>query len=134
MAGIVKKNGRRKTVGRKAYVRTIESFFAFFITFIFVVFVVYKGVAPKPLPAELDILPALEQRDDFRNCVYAENSTCIEDIVDPFIPSSFNHKVAIGAPEPFKGAKDIYTETIFIVSNQTSRHHVVYLYYWPLSG
>ena len=114
--------------------RTIEAFFAFFITFIFVVLIVFKGISPKPLQAELEVLPALEQRDDVRDCVHASNITCLEELTDPFIPGSFEHRVSIGAPTPFKGAKDIYTETIFIVSNQTDTHHVVYLYYWPVSG
>jgi len=119
---------------RKAYVRTLEAFFAFFITFIFVVFVVLKGVDPKPLRTDLDVLPSLEQRDDFRACVHADNTTCVEDLADVFIPATFNHKVAIGAPTPFKGAKDIYTETVFVAGNQTNDYDIVYLYYWPRSG
>ncbi len=119
---------------KDGYMRTVEAFFAFFITFIFVVFVVLKGIEIKPGMEQLEILPAMEQRDDFRTCVYADNSTCVEDLVDPFIPGAYDFKVSIGAPEPFKGAKDIYTETVFITSNQTSDYRIVYLYYWPVSG
>ena len=121
-------------VKRKAYVRTLEAFIAFFITFIFVVFVVLKGISAKPLKTQLDILPALEQRDDFRNCVYEENNTCIEEIVRPFVPGAYRFKVSVDRPAPFKGAKDIYTETVFIASNQTSDYKVVYLYYWSVTG
>lgn len=118
---------------RKAYMRTIEAFFAFFITFIFVVFIVLKGTAAKPLKTQFDVLTSIEQRDDFRNCIYAGNASCAEDIIAPFMPGTYDFKVAIGAPEPFKGAKDIYTETLFIVSNQTNDYRIVYLYYWLLS-
>ncbi len=124
----------RKRRNRKAYVRTLEAFLAFFITFIFVVFIVLKGISAKPLRTQLDILPALEQRDDFRQCVYESNATCIEDIVGPFIPGAYNFKISIDTPDPFKGAKDIYTETVFIASNQTNDYRIVYLYYWPVSG
>ncbi|MBW2964376.1 hypothetical protein KY363_02855 [Candidatus Woesearchaeota archaeon] len=119
---------------RKAYMRTIEAFFAFFITFIFVIFVVLKGGGAKAPVDQLEVLSALEQRDDFRDCVYAVNATCAELLVRPFIPATYDFKVAIGAPAPFKGAKDIYTETIFMASNRTNDYKVVYLYYWPLSG
>jgi hypothetical protein len=119
---------------RKAYVKTLEAFFAFFITFIFVVFVVLKGVGMKPSHNQLDVLAALEQRDDFRECVYTLNNTCAEELVSPFIPPAYRFKVSINSPEPFKGAKDIYTETVFIVSNHTNAYDVVYLYYWPVSG
>ncbi len=119
---------------KKAYMRTMEAFFAFFITFIFVVFVVLKGVGAKMPHEPLDVLAALEQRDDFRGCIYSNNATCAENIIEPFIPASYNFKLSIGTPDPFKGAKDIYTETIFIASNQTNDYRVVYLYYWLLSG
>ena len=119
---------------KNAYVHTMEAFFAFFITFIFVVFIVFKGVSAKPPKLEMDVLPALEERDDFRSCVYAGNSTCAENMVRPYIPATYNFKVSIGAPAPFKGAKDIYTETVLIVSNRTNDYKTVYLYYWPLSG
>ncbi|MBU2561637.1 MAG: hypothetical protein KKD17_05020 [Nanoarchaeota archaeon] len=125
---------RYRKKNRKGYMRTLEAFLAFFITFIFVVFVVLKGVSPKGSKTPLDILSALEQRDDFRECVYAGNATCAQLIVRPYIPSSYDFKVAIGAPAPFKGAKDIYTETVFITSNKTNDYRIVYLYYWPLSG
>ena len=119
---------------KKAYVRTLEAFIAFFITFIFVVFIVLKGIGAKPLKAELEILPALEQRDDFRSCIYAGNASCAEELVEPFVPGTYNFKISIDSPEPFKGAKDIYTETVFIAANQTNDYNVVYLYYWPVSG
>jgi hypothetical protein len=125
---------RKWKKNKKAYVRTLEAFFAFFITFVFIVFIVMKGIGAKPLKEPLDTLPAVEQRDDFRDCIYAENTTCAEDIVDPFIPSAYRFKISINSPEPFKGAKDIYTETTFIVSNQTNDYKIVYLYYWPVSG
>jgi hypothetical protein len=119
---------------KKAYMKTLEAFFAFFITFIFVVFVVLKGVGVKQPHTQLDVLQALEQRDDFRACVYSGNATCAEDIVRPFIPAAYSFKVSIDVPTPFKGAKDIYTETVFVVSNHTDAYDVVYLYYWPVSG
>ena len=119
---------------KKGYMRTMEAFFAFFITFIFVVFVVLKGISSVPGHQSLDILQALEQRDDFRDCVYARNMTCVEMIAGPFIPGTYVHKVSIGSPEPFKGAKNIYTETVFIAGNQTGVYDIVYLYYWPKSG
>lgn len=119
---------------RKAYIRTLEAFLAFFITFIFVVFILLKGTGAKPLRTQLDILPALEQRDDFRDCVYASNTSCIEDIVEPLVPGAYNFKISLDRPDPFKGAKDIYTETVFIASNQTGEHRIVYLYYWHVSG
>jgi hypothetical protein len=119
---------------RKGYVHTLEAFLAFFMTFIFVVFIVLKGVSPKPVKDDLDVLKSLEQRDDFRECVFANNVSCVENITDPFIPASYNYKISINAPEPFKGSKDIYTETVFITSNQTGDYKVVYLYYWVLSG
>ena len=124
----------KKKIEKKGYMRTLEAFFAFFITFIFVVFVVLKGIGAAPGHDPLDILPALEQREDFRTCVHAENTTCIELLADPFIPGTYDHKISIGAPEPFKGAKNIYTETVFVVGNTTNNYVIVYLYYWPKSG
>jgi hypothetical protein len=119
---------------KKAYMRTLEAFIAFFITFIFVVFIVLKGIGAESSKIQLEILPALEQRDDFRECIYAGNITCAEDIIGPFVPTAYNFKVSIGTPEPFKGAKDIYTETVFIASNQTNDYRIVFLYYWSVSG
>ena len=119
---------------KRAYLRTLEAFLAFFITFIFVVFIVMKGIGAKPPKTQLDILPALEQRDDFRSCIYAGNASCAEGLVDPYIPAAYEFKISIDTPEPFKGAKDIYTETVFIASNQTNDYKVVYLYYWSVSG
>ncbi len=113
---------------------TMEAFFAFFITFIFVVFVVLKGVGVKSPRENFDVLAALEQRDDFRVCVYGNNLTCVESLVRPFIPAAYSVKVAINTPEPIAGAKDIYTETLFVVSNETRSHKVVYLYYWLLAS
>ncbi|MFH1063848.1 MAG: hypothetical protein V1729_02085 [Candidatus Woesearchaeota archaeon] len=125
----------RKMISRKkAYMRTLEAFFAFFLTFIFVVFIVLKGVSIKGGHEQLEILPALEQRDDFRDCVYESNITCLENLTRPFVPMTYNLKVSIDSPDPFKGAKDIYTETLFVSSNQTSDYKVVYLYYWLVSG
>jgi len=124
----------RKMRDRKAYMRTMEAFFAFFITFIFVVFVVLKGVGVKTPTPELDVLPALEQRDDFRDCVNAANATCIELLARPFIPAHYMIKVSIDVPEQITGAKDIYTETIFIVTNETGTNRIVYLYSWLLPG
>ena len=102
----------RQKAHKKAYMRTMEAFFAFFITFMFVVFVVLKGVDIKDSKEPMDILVALEQREDFRDCVFAGNESCIEDMSDPFIPSAFNHKISINTPEPFKGSKDIYTDAL----------------------
>lgn len=121
-------------MGKKAYMLTMEAFFAFFITFIFVVFVVLKGGLAKAPVGQLEVLPALEQRDDFRDCVNTLNTSCAEALVRPFVPATYDFRVAIGAPTPFKGAKDIYTETIFISSDRPNDYKVVYLYYWPLSG
>jgi len=119
---------------KKGYMRTLEAFFAFFLTFIFVVFVVLKGVSIKESRDQLDVMLALEQRDDFRDCIYAENETCIEDLARSFVPGTYNLKISINSPDPFKGAKDIYTETLFVSSNQTDDYKVVYLYYWLVSG
>lgn len=124
----------RLAVSRKAYVHTLEAFIAFFVTFIFVIFIINKGVLPKAGHEPLNILSALEQRDDFRECVYASNETCAQDAVFPLMPYTYDFKVSIGGPEPFKGTKDIYTETAFIVSNQTNDYKIVYLYYWLKSG
>jgi hypothetical protein len=124
----------RNLNSKKAYVHTIEAFIAFFITFIFVIYIISKGVSPKAEQPALNILDSLEQRDDFRDCVYAVNLTCAENIISSYVPSTYNFKVSIGAPEPFKGSKDIYTETLFMVGNQTNNYKIVYLYYWLKSG
>ena len=124
----------RRSIRKKGYMRTMEAFLAFFLTFVFVVLIVMKGTAAKPSMEQFEVLPALSQRDDFRACVYAGNTTCAEQLIDPFIPGSFRYKVSIGSPEPFKGAKDIYTETVFITSNQTNVYKVIFLYYWPVTG
>ena len=124
----------RRRKNKKAYLRTLEAFFAFFITFLFIVFIVLKGISAKPPKLPLDILPALEQRDDFRDCIYAGNTSCVEDLVSPFMPGNHNFKIAINSPAPFSGTKDIYTETVFIASNQTNDYKIVYLYYWLVSG
>jgi len=115
---------------------TLEAFMAFFITFLFVVFVVLKGISAKPLKTQIDIFPALEERDDFRTCVYAGNASCVEILVNRsgFVPATYHFKIGIDAPAPPIGAKDIYTETIFIASNKTGDYRTVYLYYWTKSG
>ena len=113
---------------------TLEAFLAFFVTFMFVIFIVLKGVSPAPAVGVLGVLTSVEQRDDFRECVYALNSTCVESIVAPFIPASYDFSISIDVPAPFKGSKDIYTETVFVTSNSTGIYRVVYLYYWFISG
>jgi hypothetical protein len=110
--------------------RTIEAMLAFLITFIFLVYIVFKGVDTKPESIDLGVLSELEQRDDFRDCIYANNASCVESLADEFIPDSYDLKVSIGPSSPFKGAKDIYTETLFVVTN-SSDNIIVYLYYWP---
>ncbi len=115
---------------KKGYMRTMEAFFAFFITFIFVVFIVLKGGDFKTLKTEFDVLSAVEQRDDFRNCIYAENTTCAENLIDSFFPASYDYELYINNPKQFSESKDIYTETLFMVSNQTNNYNILYLYYW----
>jgi hypothetical protein len=119
---------------RKGYVMTLEAFLAFFITFIFVVFVVLKGISAKPAKTQLDILEALEERDDFRTCVYENNVSCIEDLVRPFVPGTYMFRINIDSPSVASGAKDIYSETVFLAGNSTGEYKTVYLYYWPKSG
>ncbi|NQU78434.1 hypothetical protein HQ545_01570 [Candidatus Woesearchaeota archaeon] len=119
---------------KKGYIRTMEAFIAFFITFIFVVFIVMKGINTESGRVEFDVLSSVEQRDDFRDCIYAGNVSCAEELARPFIPLAYDYKISIGSPAPFKGAKDIYTETVFIASNQTGDYRYVYLYYWLLTG
>jgi hypothetical protein len=129
-----KKMMQTKDKNKKAYLKTLEAFIAFFITFIFVVFIVAEGDLPEQSKKELGALAALEQRDDFRDCVYANNATCIERLAAEFIPGVYDYKVAINSPDPFKGAKNIYTETLFVASNETNSYKTIYLYYWLLSG
>ena len=117
-------------MNRKAYVRTLEAFLAFFITFVFVVLIVNKGELTKPLNNELNILSSLNERDDFRYCIYTSNTSCIDNLVSPLMPSRYDFNMSIDKPLFFNTQKDIRTETLFIASNQTSSYHSVYLYYW----
>ena len=118
---------------RKGYIRTLEAFIAFFITFLFVVFVVLKGVARQPERSDLRILENLEQQESFRQCVYANNITCMEDEIRPFIPKTHEFGASINRPDPPQVAKNIFTETVFITSNSTNDYKEVYLYYWIVS-
>ena len=124
----------KRLFGNKAFMLTVEAFFAFFITFIFVIFVVTKGISAKSEKIDINVLDALEERDDFRDCVYAGNNTCIESLVRPFIPVTYNFKISINTPSISDGTKDIYTETLFVAGNTTGDYKIIYLYYWPISG
>ena len=117
-------------MNKKAYVRTLEAFFAFFITFMFVILVVSKGETTKPLNNNLDILNNINERSDFRDCIYIRNSTCAKDLIYPLIPTKYDFDIGIDKPLFFSTIKDIRTETLFVSSNQTSIYHTVYLYYW----
>ncbi len=121
---------RRIRKGKKGYIRTLEAFIAFFITFLFVVFVVLKGVPEKSERPELKILQTLEQQKGFRECVYADNATCVELIVDGFIPKAYEYQVSINKAEPPQTEKNIFTETLFVTPNRTNDYKTVYLFYY----
>ena len=78
----------------------------------------------------LQVLKTLEQQNSFRECVFAENITCMELEVEEFVPRSYGYSMAINAPNPPQTGKNIYTETIFITGNQTNTYKTVYLHYW----
>ena len=126
------KKGKKsyKKMGKKGYVRTLEAFLAFFLTFLFTVFVVLKGVPQKPERAEFHVLENLEQQKGFRDCVYAENITCMDTYVQQFIPRTHGHKLSLNNPDPPIVTKSIFTETGFMTGNQTNDYKVIYLYYW----
>ncbi|MBT5022427.1 hypothetical protein HOK51_02550 [Candidatus Woesearchaeota archaeon] len=115
---------------KKGYVRTLEAFFAFFATFIFLVFIVNSGYLPKTKLVAQDVLYTLEQNYDFRECIYAENTSCAEEIVDPYINSDFNFKVSINELESFTNSYDIQVEQLFIVGDVSRDFNIVKLYYW----
>ena len=117
---------------KKGYIKTLEAFLAFFATFMFVVFVVLKGVPDLSEKATLDILRNLEQQDSFRDCVYGENVTCMDQFIGPMIPLTHKHKTVINLPDPPQTTKNIYTETILITGNTTNDYKVIYLYYWAI--
>ncbi|MBI4738579.1 hypothetical protein HY772_03310 [Candidatus Woesearchaeota archaeon] len=118
--------------GKKAYVATLEAFFAFFLTFSFVIFVVHEVATSKALNTPTNILPTLENDEDFRECVVAENTTCLQNMIDPYIPPIFDIKVTIDEIAPFQAPDDVFTDSILVASNTTESFKIVKLYYWEI--
>ena len=115
---------------KKAYIRTLEAVIAFFVTFSFLIYIVHGGILPKPEAVEQYILNDIEKKSEFRNCVYVENTTCIERLVSGRISSDYDHKVTINELQPFTNTYDIRVEQLMIVGNTSRDFNIVKLYYW----
>lgn len=122
----------KRAIGKSGYVATLEAFFAFFLTFSFVIFVIHEVATSKALNTPRNILPTLEHDEDFRACVVAENTTCLQNIIDPYIPPIFDIKVTINEIAPFQAPDDVFTDSILVVSNRTASYKIVKLYYWEI--
>jgi len=118
---------------KKAYLRTLEVFFAFLATFIFVIYVVPTYVTGG-IPAEsINLLTPLA--NDVRDC---NNESCVESIIinfDPDFARRYDYKINIssdlnaivtGLPR-----KNIYTDSVYISGNITNYEpKIIRLYYW----
>ena len=78
------------------------------------------------------IIPkVIKPRDEeFRECVFTENTTCIDDLASQHIPGKYDTKVTINQLEPFEGENDIFSETLFVAGNTSDTFRIIKLYYW----
>ncbi|MBI5398304.1 hypothetical protein HZB03_02465 [Candidatus Woesearchaeota archaeon] len=121
-----------KAIRKKAYVATLEAFFAFFLTFSFIIFVVHEIATSKALNTPRNILPTLENDETFRQCILTDNTTCLQNIIDPYVPPIFDIKVTVNEIAPFQAPDDVFTESILVASNRTASYKIVKLYYWEI--
>jgi hypothetical protein len=123
---------RKRMLGKRGYVATLEAFIAFFLTFSFVIYVVHEVAVSKALNTPENILPTLENDQDFRRCMYLDNTSCLKDMVDPYIPAVYDSKVTINEIAPFQAPDDVHTESIMMASNLSGEYKIVKLYYWQI--
>ena len=119
---------------KKAYMRTIEVAFAIILTFVVAYFVMPRSATPQE-DARISILPVLEQKPEFRNCVIAPDFNCADTLLREFVPSNYDFAFDItenpNTPHAGLPAKSINTESAYIAGN-TSLYSpkIVRLYYW----
>jgi len=119
---------------KKAYLRTIEVAFAVILTFIIAYFVLPRSITPQD-EARISILPVLEQKPEFRNCVMAVDFNCTYALLREFVPSNYDFAFDItenpNTPHAGLPAKRINTESVYIAGNISMYSpKIVKLYYW----
>ncbi|MBU0461998.1 MAG: hypothetical protein KJ574_05410 [Nanoarchaeota archaeon] len=109
---------------------TLEVFIAFFITFAFIIFVVStREYATTPENAQLFVLKNYEQRPDFRDCVYENNITCVEDMMNASMPRAYDFHMTVNDPT-YERDENLYVDTLYITGDTAGQQYVVRLYYW----
>jgi len=119
---------------KKAYLRTIEVAIAIIITFAVAYFIFPKTPTPQE-DAMLSILPVLEQKEEFRNCVIALNYSCTESFLREYVPPNYEFSYDIVEnPDTVHAnlpAKRINTESVYISGNiSLYSPKIIRLYYW----
>ena len=121
-------------VNKKAYVRTLEVFIAFAITFTFLIYVIgHLTNAPEMEKAEIFILNNFEQRPDFRNCVFDNNATCIESMIDTSISEEYDYRITVNDAS-FTRDSTLFTDSLYLTGDSASEPYHVRLYYWKKGG
>lgn len=121
---------------KKGFYRTLEVLIAIVLTFLFVAFFIPQFTeTEQPLKPSLNILPRLEQNDEFRSCAVGDDADCLESKIEEVIPLLYGYKVSVSNDVNYEEtdlpSKDIYIESIFIGSNVTQFNpKIVKLYYW----
>lgn len=121
----------RKQFGKKAYVRTIEAFAAFFITFIFILVLILHTQAVQPKIAPQNVLSTLEFDETFRECVIANNFTCLDSKIQERLSSRFDFTLKVDdlGALPYQ-QKQIFVESLFLTTDTTEDYRIVKLHYW----
>jgi len=115
---------------KKAYLRTLEAFMAFVMTFAFLIFIVStRESALQPEKPQLYVLRNFEQRPDFRECIYTNNVTCIEDMIDSSIPAAYDFHITVNDAS-YKREDNIFIDLLYITGDSASDQYTVRMYYW----
>jgi len=122
-------------VNKKAFIRTLEAFFAILITIIFVMFSLPPDAVQNKVKPEMDMMDTLAYDESFRACIFVENYTCVDTILRENIhygyinytfniSSSYSHQARINRD-------DVFLKTYFFAANQTAYSpKILKIYYW----
>ncbi|MFC1754395.1 hypothetical protein ACFL96_13555 [Thermoproteota archaeon] len=115
---------------KKAYMRTLEAFIAFIMTFSFLIFIAAsRHSSTEPDTPQLYVLHNFEQRPDFRDCVYINNITCIEDLVNSSIPRAYGFHATVNDAS-YEREENTFVDSLYLTGSTASSQYVVRLYYW----
>lgn len=123
---------------RKGYVKTLEAVIAIVLSFLFITLFIPSKAETEERQPDLDVLDALRQNPDFRQCVIAENYSCINATFESYYPGvvlDYNYRFNISTDPKISGVElpivNIHAESMLIAGNDTyARPKVLRLYYW----